>query len=389
MPETLGVSPESAVADTSVPAATPSSEASSLPTQESFSSEVAKASSPAALRGLMANLAKVAPKPAAKVEAAPTPKAGDVPAEAPAAETPASPEGETPEPEAPEPTPETPAEADDDAGNEDFGPVTPSKASKLRLRLQETDTVGRLAASYLQRNRDWTLEQATDAARSQLGIKSEPKGETPATATPPKPKSDLPDSVEGVDHAVDTLETERTKAITELRFEDVDKIDRQLRRLDRHRSTVEKEADQRQVQEASAYESAFTASESRASELYDFASKPDSDGGKRMVEIDNLLKANGDPLYNSPDKPLRVAQMVATELRIAPKRKGPAPVTPVKPAPTAAVPAQKKQVLPGGSSSTTPASVNPHGETNAKIGKVSTVQGLRDLTKSLGIKLPI
>lgn len=385
MPETLGASPESAVADTSNQTATPSSEASSLPTQDSFSSEVAKASSPGALRGLMANLAKIAPK-AADPKTASAPKAGETPAEAAPAEAEVAAAEETPAEEtaAPEETPET--ETED--GAEDFGPVTPSKASKLRLRLPETDTVGRLAAAFLQRNRDWTLEQATDAARSQLGIKAEPKGETPATTTPPKAKSDLPDSIEGVDNAVDLLETERSKALTELRFEDIDKIDRQLRRLDRHRSTVEKEADQRQAQEATAYESAFTASESRAAELYDFAAKPDSEGGKRMVEIDNLLKANGDPLYNSPDKPLRVAQMVAKELAIAPKRKGAPPVTPVKPAQTAAVPAQKKQVLPGGSSSTTPASVNPHGETNAKISKVNTVQGLRELSKSLGIKIP-
>lgn len=381
MPETLGVSPDSAIADTSIATPTLPSEGSSLPTQDNFSSDVGKANTPAALRDLMRNLPKVA-KPA-EPKPTPAPKAGEPPAEKVPAEETTPPEEATPELETPPTKAET--ENDDELSDEDFGPVTPSSAKKLRLRLPETDKVGRLAAAFLQRNRDWTLEQATDAARSQLGIKPEPKGDTPAAA-PQKPKSDLPDSIEGVDHAVDLLEGERTKAITELRFEDVDKIDRQLRRLDRHRSTVEREADQREAQEASAYDSAFTSSEARAVDLYDFASKPESEGGKRMLEIEGILRANGDPLYSSPDKPLRIAQMVAAELRIAPKRKGAAPVVPAKPTQTA--PSPKKQVLPGGSSSTTPASSNPHGEINAKISKVNSVHGLRELSKSLGLKIP-
>lgn len=72
---------------------------------------------------------------------------------------------------------------------------------------------------------------------------------------------------------------------------------------------------------AAEYDAAFTASENRAMELYDFLSDPKSEGRIRIAEIDEALRVNGDPLYYDPNKPLIIAQMVAKELRIAPKPK--------------------------------------------------------------------
>jgi hypothetical protein len=86
--------------------------------------------------------------------------------------------------------------------------------------------------------------------------------------------------------------------------------------------------DQRAIDE---YNRRFTASEAKATELYAFASRADSEGGKRMLEIEAELKAKNDPLYFSPDKPLIIARMVAREMRIAPRTKTPETV---KPAPT-------------------------------------------------------
>jgi hypothetical protein len=73
--------------------------------------------------------------------------------------------------------------------------------------------------------------------------------------------------------------------------------------------------------EAAAYNAAFSASEAKANALYPFTSDLSSAGAKRMIEIDNALSANGDPLFADPNKPLIVAQMVAKELRIAPQPK--------------------------------------------------------------------
>ena len=73
--------------------------------------------------------------------------------------------------------------------------------------------------------------------------------------------------------------------------------------------------------EETSYNRQYSASLGKAIELYDFAADPKSEGGKRMIEIDLALRANGDPLYADPNKPLIIAQMVAKEKRISPKLK--------------------------------------------------------------------
>ncbi len=80
-----------------------------------------------------------------------------------------------------------------------------------------------------------------------------------------------------------------------------------------HRPTQE---EQRAIAD---YNRQFDASQSRAEALYEFARDANSPGGKRMLEIDATLRANNDPLYCDPNKPLIIAQMVAKEMGIAPK----------------------------------------------------------------------
>lgn len=384
-----GASPDSANA-VSTPAAPIASPASSLPqSQDNFLSEVQKANTPGALRGLMASLPKRAPvaaKPAAVVE---PPAAGTTPAAEP--ETPAeTPEEATPTAEEPAGTPaeeaapqepEVDTEVDDET-EDDGSPVTPISSKKQRLQLREDDKVGRLATSYLKRNRDWSMEQALEAARNQLGIKPVVEDVKPDANAKPKPGSDLPQTVDAVDMAVENLWAEKEKAIQELRFEDSVKIDRQLAKLDKHRLNLEREGERKQAEQAAAYDRTFTASEAKAAELYEFASKPDSTGGKRMMEIEAALRETNDPLFFSPDKPLRIAQMVANELSIAPKRKG-APAAVAKPATAPVATAPKKQVIPGGGSRTTPTSA-PNGNA-AEISSIKSPAELRALQKRLGL----
>lgn len=219
------------------------------------------------------------------------------------------------------------------------------------------------------------MKQAMDAAAKQLGIEPE---SAPAAIPAPAAKNDLPATVEGVDSSVEALQAERLKALSELRFEDVGKIDVGIRKLDLHRMKLERDADKHQQAQAVEYDRKFDSSVTQSHALYDFASNPDSEGGKRMVEIEQALKETNDPLYDSPDKPLKIAQMVATELNIAPRRKG----APAKAAAPAA-PAQKKQVLPGGS--TAPAAAKPPA-IDAKIQQANTPHALRQIVAEMGIK---
>lgn len=158
-----------------------------------------------------------------------------------------------------------------------------------------------------------------------------------------------------------------------------------LRVLERHRNKLELDGEKQQTQAIAEYNADFSKSEAQASELYDFAGKPESEGGKRMSEIEADMLATGDPLYFAADKPLRIAQMVAREMNIAPKRKGAAPA-PAKPAAPAAVatPVKPKSVLPGGSSRTVPATTTPANTMAQEISAAKTIAELRAVKKKYG-----
>ncbi len=78
------------------------------------------------------------------------------------------------------------------------------------------------------------------------------------------------------------------------------------------------------------YRRQYEASKTRAAEIYGFVSQPDSPAAQRMAEVELLMKEYGDPVFNDPNKPLIVAQMVAKEMSIAPRKTTP-PAPPVKP----------------------------------------------------------
>lgn len=366
------------------PAAVPAAPAasSSLNSESAATERATQANSPQAIRSLLSDLRKapaIKPAEGKPADATPAPAAvpeTPTPEATPAADAPLA--EDTPAPDADPAADQTAGEETDDDGEGGGSPITPITGKRAHLRLPpESDKVGRLALSILKRNQDLTLEEATTRAKGQLGIKTE----TPAPAAD-APKSNLPTTVEGVDTEQDRLFAERKKAFTELRFEDVADIDQSMRKLDRHRLQIEREAVTQQSQQAKEYDTAFTRAEQRAGELYEFASNPDSAGAKRMLEIDAALKENDDPLYTSPDKPLRIAQMVAAELKIAPRKKGQAaPAKAAAPAPAA--PAQKKQVLPGGGSSTIPPASNPTTAVAEQVSGIKTVHDLRKFLKPL------
>jgi hypothetical protein len=250
----------------------------------------------------------------------------------------------------------------------------------LRISPSEQDKVGRLTATLMRRNKDWSMEDALNAAKKQLGIK--PAAE--AAPDPAKPKSDLPETIEAVDQTLESLETDRENALTELRFEDVGKIDRQIRKLDRHRVDIERGVEKKKTEALRDFQRDFAASDARATELYEFAANPESPGGKRMREIEADLKELGDPLYFDANKPLRIAQMVAAEMNIAPRRKG-APVVPAKAAAPTQAP-KPKSVLPTGSSRTTVPIQNQTPEVITQVQNVKNVHDLRKVLKGIGIR---
>jgi hypothetical protein len=239
---------------------------------------------------------------------------------------------------------------EEEADPDDGSTPTPITAAKARLTFRPDDKVGRLAARFMQRNRDMTMPEAVKAAEAELGIK-------PDAPKPERKPDGMPDSVEGIQAKIAELKAKRKTASTNLELETYDTLTEQIEALTDKRGILVEQGRQQQAQVIKAYESGFAASEAKAADLYAFAADPTSPGGKLMIEIDAALEANGDPLFNSPDKPLKLAQMAATRLNIPPKTKTPA-VTAKPAAPVPKVPAgqaaPKKDVIPGGSSRTTP-----------------------------------
>lgn len=308
------------------------------------------------------------------------PAVEETPAE-PAPEAEVQPEGETPAVEA-EATPgaeetqtEPETEETEDSGD---GPVTPISGKRAHLRLPENDQVGRLAAALMKRNRDMPMEEAVAKARDQLGIQP---AVAATKAAEEAPQSKLPKTVQEVNALTTQKLADLKKAMSEVRFEDAADIQAELMQLTQHRSDLERSAERESTQAAAKYDTDFSASERKAVDLYPFAADPKSIGGKRMSEIERVLQQNQDPLYNSPDKPLRIAQMVAAELSIAPRSKTP----PAKPAAAPVAPAPKKGVLPSGSSRTIPPVANQPPAIDAQIRAANTPHELRKVMKSLGL----
>jgi hypothetical protein len=323
------------------------------------------------------------PKPAVPAPVAEAPAVEATPAEA-ATETPTEGEATPPADGATEQPAEATPEADAEPETEDDGgegPITPVTGKRAHLRLGEDDQVGRLAASYMKRNRDLGMAAAVAKAQQQLGIK--PEGAPVATPVEDPKIAALPKTVDEVDSATAQLLADYKKAMQEVRFEDAADMQEKLMKLTLHRSQLERRAENEQHQQVAKYHADFDASTSKAVDLYPFAAEAASPGYKRMVQIDAQLRANGDPLYHAPNKPLKLAQMVAAELNIAPRNKNAAPAQ--KAAAAVTPPAPKKGVVPSGSSRTTPPAQNQPAVDPA-ISGIKTMTDLRTQLRRLGVK---
>ena len=393
--ETLAGSPEvSATAENKSVAATPV--AAPVPSKSDLATRLASASNPLEITKLLDELrSSPAPQKAATTAEAPPaektaeakPSEADAPAEEVASEE--TPKGETAEEDKSKTTAEDetlPPEGDEDM------PVVPLKSRRAHLTLPpQTDEVGRLTLAFVKRNPDWTLDQARDAARNKLGIKDPAPAKSEATAakTEEAPDNGMPKSVDATVAKIAELRAARKAASVDLKFDEVATLNDQIEDLLQHRVTLdlrnERQAAEQEAQQSARYDADFGKSVKRAGDLYPFAADPESEGGKRMKEIDDALKDSEDPLFYSPNKPLVVAQMVARELRIAPKVPGAKPAA-AKPATTAPATEKPKSRLPEGGATTSPQkagdSANKLAET---LASVRTTADFNKIADRLGI----
>ncbi len=384
--------------DTAAPSGSPSAPvtpaapaASSSTVQKDFNSRVTEAKTPADIRRLTQEMVASSPKPGSQPKPAvqaPAPEPAAVEATPAAEPEPTTPETseETPAADAPAPEQTEPEatlaadaepEAEDDGGD---GPVTPVSGKRAHLRLAEDDQVGRLAAALMKRNRDLPMREAVAKAEAQLGIKP---AAAPAASPETPAEPTLPATPEEVQTVIAQQLVAYKKAMSEVRFEDAADIQAKILELQGHRTTLERRAEQEQVKAAQKYDADFDASLAKAVDLYPFATDQASSGFKRMAQIDAVLKQNGDPLYHRADKPLKLAQMVAAELNIAPRNKNAAPAKPA--AAPVANGAPKKGVVPSGGARTTPPATNQPA-VDPGVAGIKNMTDLRAQLKRFGVR---
>ncbi len=175
-------------------------------------------------------------------------------------------------------------------------------------------TVAALRAANPKLTLKAALELAEKAVAPEASSVATQQDETP----PPPPVADLKAELKD-------LRQKHRKALRE--YADDADIDAIEARMDEIEETLLPAAQQHAERQREEVARTFESYADRAVELYPEAAREGSPLYNRMAEIHADLEANGDPLVNSPEKALKIAQMAAAELHIAPKRAA-APRTP-------------------------------------------------------------
>ncbi len=203
--------------------------------------------------------------------------------------------------------------------------------------------------------------------------------------------NDFPKTVTESETLLTDLRAQRKQAFAkDLDFEKAAELDEQIEAVKDHIGSLKQaEATTRQDQE-SRWNQTLETSKTKAVELYPDVTNPESELVKKMVELDATLKESGNDLFYAPDKPLKLAQMAANELGIAPKKPGAttqaktqaatkptASSQPAKAAATAATrPVQSASAPMSGAARTTQAS-STTGQFDAELDKITDEESYR------------
>lgn len=198
-----------------------------------------------------------------------------------------------------------------------------------RLRIGSWPEEERKALLLRQRNPDMSLAEALERVR----------GTAPQEETQTQEANELP-SQEDIQAHIAALKSERAEAKRNFDAEKELELEEKLEAARNALEQVRIEAARLQQAEASRFEQTVEVSKGKAVELYPDVTDANSALVSKMMEIDSMLKETDNPLFFSPDKPLKVAQMAANELGIAPRNPNAK-----QPAPSKAT-TQRQQIIP-------------------------------------------
>ena len=278
-------------------------------------------------------------------------------------------QGDTPaeEPAAEEETSETHEES---SGQEDETEEDEPANASNRFRIRAMDDVEAEALALRKRHPDWSLEKCLVSAKSVLGIQEQ-------TTTPES--QDQASTVEtstSITQQIKELRVKLKEATSALEFETAAEISDQIEELrDRQvdsRIAEVQEQSRNEAARSQEFDAKWEEGKRQAVAFYPDTDKPDSEITKRMIEINDWMDRNGDPIFHSPDKLFTLAKMAAAELGIPMKR----PVSKDAPRPS------KSPVEPAsGNARTAPA--NPTKRVNEELDALDTVDAFEAYISSL------
>jgi hypothetical protein len=206
---------------------------------------------------------------------------------------------------------ETEQSGEDEEESDDQSQSDTKNANRYRIKAK--NDVERTALALHKANPTWTLEQSIEAAKKLHPDQSnEQQGEQQAGKAENV-------TLESIEAKIAELKQQRIDAKktfdTDLEIE----LEEQIDALKDQRAELAIKVKQQQTSQEQQFYAAAAQSEQKAIELYPDAADPNSALSKEMARIDKELLSTDNPLIYDSNKALRVTQMAANNLRIAPR----------------------------------------------------------------------
>ena len=199
------------------------------------------------------------------------------------------------------------------AGDEKHGPQ-----HRIRPRSDTDEQVLQL----MSRNQDMTLEEALAKVK---GHTTSEQQDTAQADSPVPPAVAAASSLDALVARQEEVYQELQAAQADMDFELAGRLQVEALKLIEEKARAEALKTQADAQEAAAWDRQVQQAEAKALALYPSMEAPNSALFARMEAIHAVMEANADPLIHSPEYGLKLAQMAAGQLGIAPQVTSPAP----------------------------------------------------------------
>ena len=253
---------------------------------------------------------------------------------------------------------EDPSDVEGDSEDEE----TSNTSNRFRIRAK--DEVEAEALALRKRHPDWSLEKCLASAKTVLGVDEDTNGrEVEQAETGPT-----------IDQQLKELRTRHKEATSALEFEAAAEIFEQIEELrdQQVKSIVVEMQEESRVkqQNEQSYNDQWEESKRKALTFYPDSGKAETAFFNRMVEINEFMRDNGDPQFNSPDKPFLLSKMAAAELGIPMARPA---------AKTSAKTSSKSPVQPASGNARTTATPPPAAKLDERLARVDSVEDYEKL----------